>query len=182
MLTSCLRLTSVRLVSRSKVTRSALYYARRGVAQISDPSPDGRSSPSILLKHPLDPTTHYSSQPTPSSSSSSSSPSLVVETQPETTLAQVSPSTLDAVPKTGEITPYASGLAPSDSSTTVPTYENPPFHTHSFVKELEKTFPTTTARHLMRATRALLVDRISRVNREGLTVRDLENVCGSLCR
>jgi hypothetical protein len=57
-----------------------------------------------------------------------------------------------------------------------PTYENPPFHTHNFVKELEKTFPTTTARHLMRATRALLVDRIGRVKREGLTRKDLENV------
>jgi hypothetical protein len=57
-----------------------------------------------------------------------------------------------------------------------PTYQNPPFHTHKFVAELEKTFPTPTARSLMRATRALLVDRIGRVKREGLAVKDLENV------
>ncbi|KAJ7937119.1 hypothetical protein B0H13DRAFT_1588913 [Mycena leptocephala] len=55
------------------------------------------------------------------------------------------------------------------------SYANPPFHTHAFVTALEKTFPTPTARSLMRATRALLVDRIGRVRREGLTVKDLDN-------
>lgn len=29
----------------------------------------------------------------------------------------------------------------------------------------------------MRATRALLVDRIGRVRREGLAIKDLDNVC-----
>lgn len=55
-------------------------------------------------------------------------------------------------------------------------YTSPPFHTHTFFKALEKTFPEVTARSLMRATRALLVDRIGRVRREGLTVKDLDNV------
>lgn len=54
-------------------------------------------------------------------------------------------------------------------------YGNPPFDTYRFFSELEKTFPTPTARSLMRATRALLVDRIGRVKREGLTVKDLES-------
>lgn len=58
-----------------------------------------------------------------------------------------------------------------------PTYTSPPFHTHSFFTALEKTFPETTARSLMRATRALLVDRLGRVRREALTVKDLDNVC-----
>ncbi|KAG1755773.1 hypothetical protein EDB19DRAFT_1823271 [Suillus lakei] len=49
------------------------------------------------------------------------------------------------------------------------SYTAPPFHTHAFVAALEKSFPTRTARSLMRATRALLVDRIGRVRREGLT-------------
>lgn len=56
-----------------------------------------------------------------------------------------------------------------------PTYTSPPFHTHTFFTALEKTFPEPTARSLMRATRALLVDRIGRVRREGLTVKDLDN-------
>lgn len=56
------------------------------------------------------------------------------------------------------------------------SYAHPPFHTHQFFKVLEKTFPTPTARSLMRATRALLVDRVGRVRREGLTVKDLDNV------
>ncbi|KIK36402.1 hypothetical protein CY34DRAFT_811289 [Suillus luteus UH-Slu-Lm8-n1] len=55
------------------------------------------------------------------------------------------------------------------------SYAAPPFHTHAFVSALEKSFPTPTARSLMRATRALLVDRIGRVRREGLTVKDLDN-------
>lgn len=59
----------------------------------------------------------------------------------------------------------------------LPTYSSPPFHTHSFFRALEKTFPEQTARSLMRATRALLVDRIGKVRREGLTVKDLDNVC-----
>jgi len=45
-----------------------------------------------------------------------------------------------------------------------------------FFKALEKTFPEETARSLMRATRALLVDRIGRVRKEALTVKDLDNV------
>jgi len=57
-----------------------------------------------------------------------------------------------------------------------PTYTSPPFHTHTFFTALERTFPEPTARSLMRATRALLVDRIGRVRREGLTVKDLDNV------
>ena len=59
----------------------------------------------------------------------------------------------------------------------LPTYSSPPFHTHAFFRALEKTFPEQTARSLMRATRALLVDRIGKVRREGLTVKDLDNVC-----
>lgn len=58
-----------------------------------------------------------------------------------------------------------------------PTYPYPPFHTHAFFTALEKTFPEQTARSLMRATRALLVNRIEKVRREGLTVKDLDNVC-----
>lgn len=54
---------------------------------------------------------------------------------------------------------------------------SPPFHTHAFFAALEKNFPTPTARSLMRATRALLIDRIGKVRREGLTVKDLDNVC-----
>ncbi|KAI0303116.1 hypothetical protein BC826DRAFT_983460 [Russula brevipes] len=61
--------------------------------------------------------------------------------------------------------------APSPTS----TYQNPPFDTHAFFGVLEKTFPTPTARSLMRATRALLVDRTGKVKRDGLTYKDLDN-------
>ncbi len=66
---------------------------------------------------------------------------------------------------------------PSRVESKGPVYSQPPFHTHAFFTVLEKTFPTPTARGLMRATRALLVDRVGRVRREGLTAKDLDNVC-----
>ena len=56
-------------------------------------------------------------------------------------------------------------------------YTPPPFDTHHFFAVLEKTFSAMTANSLMRATRALLVDRLGRVRREALTQKDLENVC-----
>lgn len=57
----------------------------------------------------------------------------------------------------------------------LPTYNSPPFHTHKFFLALEESFPSPTARSLMRATRALLVDRTGRVRREALGTKDLEN-------
>ncbi len=60
------------------------------------------------------------------------------------------------------------------------TYQRTPFDTHAFLSVLEKTFPTPTARSLMRATRALLVDRIGKVKRDGLTYKDLDNVSAAL--
>ncbi|KAI9001180.1 hypothetical protein BD414DRAFT_24883 [Trametes punicea] len=56
-----------------------------------------------------------------------------------------------------------------------PYHVSPPFNTHRFFSELEKSFPTPIARNLMRVTRALLVDRIGRVKRDALTVQDLES-------
>jgi hypothetical protein len=62
------------------------------------------------------------------------------------------------------------------------TYQRPPFDTHAFLSVLEKTFPTPSSRSLMRATRALLVDRIGKVKRDGLTYKDLDNVmCPPRC-
>ncbi|KAI9574595.1 hypothetical protein HD554DRAFT_2048259 [Boletus coccyginus] len=65
--------------------------------------------------------------------------------------------------------------APPVPSRSPPPYTAPPFHTHAFFRALERSFPTPTARSLMRATRALLVDRVGRVRRDGLTVKDLDN-------
>ncbi|TDL29341.1 hypothetical protein BD410DRAFT_779732 [Rickenella mellea] len=77
--------------------------------------------------------------------------------------------------------PNQSVNLPSPPQTTHPpaanpySYANPPFDTHRFLCTLEKTFPTPTARSLMRATRALLIDRIGRVRRDALAVKDIDN-------
>jgi len=65
---------------------------------------------------------------------------------------------------------------PAVASTHIPVYSSPPFDTHAFFAALERTFPTPTARSLMRATCALLVDRLGKVRRGGLTTKDLDNV------
>lgn len=70
-------------------------------------------------------------------------------------------------------TPIAGPPVPSRPP---PPYTAPPFHTHAFFLALERSFSTPTASSLMRATRALLVDRVGRVKRDGLTVKDLDNV------
>lgn len=57
----------------------------------------------------------------------------------------------------------------------IPVYNSPPFDTHKFFAALEKSFPSPTARSLMRATRALLVNRTGRVRSEALGIKDLEN-------
>ncbi|KAI6003919.1 hypothetical protein EDD15DRAFT_1255734 [Pisolithus albus] len=64
---------------------------------------------------------------------------------------------------------------PSPAPPPPPPHVTPPFHTHAFFVALERTFPTPVARSLMRATRALLADRLGRVRREGLTRKDLDN-------
>jgi hypothetical protein len=73
---------------------------------------------------------------------------------------------------------HATGNARSGSSETggTPYYSSPPFDTHKFFVALAKSFEPSTARSLMRATRALFVDRIGRVRNEALSTKDLENV------
>ncbi|KAG8850532.1 hypothetical protein FRB91_008984 [Serendipita sp. 411] len=59
-----------------------------------------------------------------------------------------------------------------------PEYSEPhitPFHTYKFFTALEQTFPTPIARTLMRSTRGLLVDRILRIRRDALDLKDLDN-------
>ncbi|KAH9482907.1 hypothetical protein JR316_0005007 [Psilocybe cubensis] len=132
---------------------------------IGDP-PTPESSVS-MSPHPHDPSgsgsTPFSS---PSSSSGYSGNSTPPKSPPPASNDEAAPS----VPVSGVPTTYMAN--PSFRS---PTYSSPPFHTHAFFTALEKTFPEETARSLMRASRALLVDRIGRVRREGLAVKDLDN-------
>lgn len=86
-------------------------------------------------------------------------------------------SSTDIPPLVGDTTkPGLPATSSPDLTSRSLTYYSPPFHTHAFFKALERTFPEETARSLMRATRALLVDRIGRVRNEALTVKDLDNV------
>jgi hypothetical protein len=157
------RLGTHALCHRLNPRISAISYARRCNSGFSDSSSSG---------HPLDPATHrippLPAADTEPSASTSSKPSTSPITPPE-----------DTTPSGDSTEIIVSSPIPARAPPPTmqkPTYENPPFHTHNFVKELEKTFPTPAAQSLMRATRALLVDRVGRVHRDGLAVKDLENV------
>ncbi|KIJ20186.1 hypothetical protein PAXINDRAFT_7441 [Paxillus involutus ATCC 200175] len=112
----------------------------------------------FTLAHPKDPRSgHGSSETSPPPPPPGPALNIVDDTPPPS-------------PPTGISGP------PARSNPPIPaTYTAPPFHTHAFFAALERTFPTPTARSLMRATRALLVDRVGRVRREGLTMQDLDN-------
>ena len=107
---------------------------------------------------------NYTTPPPSAKDTPSPSPTI----SPESTTSSSSSS---SVP-----TPSGVLLSGETGSIKSPTYASPPFNTHSFFTALEKTFPEPTARSLMRATRALLVDRIGRVRREALSTKDLDNV------
>jgi hypothetical protein len=151
---------------------------------IRDPFHSGQSlergSQNISLAHPLDPSNSSPPPPAPSdpnapgsnlsgyTSSNSTSAMSSASHTPSTnnrTAAEPPPN------ESGVPTPY---VYPTSSRT---PYTRPPFDTYAFFKALEKTFPTPTAQSLMRATRALVVDRIGRVRTEALNTKDLENVC-----
>lgn len=163
------------LLFRASITFRSSQHSN---ASISDP-PSASNSIVVSLAHPRDPS-NLPISPTDGSSSSSSSSSVLPPSDLGSDLSSAGaplPSSLppqDAAPP-----PPPSNLpAPhvSPAIVTNPTYSSPPFHTYKFFSELEKTFPTPTARHLMRATRALLVDRVGKVKRDALTVKDLESV------
>lgn len=58
----------------------------------------------------------------------------------------------------------------------IPPQAQPPFHTHAFFTKLETTFPTPVAEGLMHVTKSLLVEKLDRVRKDGLTKKDLDNV------
>ena len=147
------RARSADVSPKSAIARRAAHSGSR----YEDPSNASDAS----MSHPHDPKNSASSSEPPPPP-----PPPVAEEVKE------DPNNTPPVASSGVPAPYMA--TPSFRS---PTYTAPPFHTHAFFTALEKTFPEQTARSLMRATRALLVDRIGRVRREGLTMKDLDNVC-----
>ncbi|KAG5716544.1 hypothetical protein E4T56_gene16348 [Termitomyces sp. T112] len=128
---------------------------------ITDPTSSSNTGAAISLARSQD-SSGSPSQSFATGDGSESSPSL---TRSKSTFTRDQP--------LNGISPITS--VPSTEFAPRPTYTNPPFHTHSFFVALEKTFPEQTARSLMRATRALLVDRVGRVRSDGLTAKDLDN-------
>lgn len=138
----------------------------------------GSKSPKRKARPSLSDAPTFSITSTSTPADASNSRSLSISLSPPSSLAtpQGSASSFSdghSLPLPTQITPQV--LAHPHVSS------NPPFHTHSFFLVLERTFPTPVARALMRATRGLLVDRIGRVRREGLGLKDLDNVGTWLC-
>lgn len=173
---------------RPRTTRSALRLRHiRPAPYVTISDPNHPSAPSnVSLAHPKDP----SNQAGPSQSSSSftlhpppTSPSPPTPDAPSAqtdsvNAAETTPNTSadTSVPARYVHPPIDPGAQLPLPHAPPPYHINPPFNTHSFFSELERSFPTPIALNLMRVTRALLVDRIGRVKRDALTVQDLESV------
>ncbi|KAJ7179923.1 hypothetical protein C8R43DRAFT_382531 [Mycena crocata] len=144
-----------------------IVISRDAHSSMSDPS----TSRSISLAHPRDPLLRSDKIPYRTERSSEPSNDEPITLHPPASSQPSASTSTEGAP------PSTSGVPSTllDTSSAVSSYANPPFHTHAFFTALEKTFPTPTARSLMRATRALLVDRLGRVRREGLAVKDLDN-------
>ena len=107
----------------------------------------------------------------PHVSFSSSHPHAKVENFHHQTPPDASkPAELPRLPPPGSIPQSLANAFPSDF------HMGPPFNTHSFYIALEKTFPEPVAHILMRATRALIVERFGKVKRETLDRKDMDNV------
>ncbi|KXN83692.1 hypothetical protein AN958_00833 [Leucoagaricus sp. SymC.cos] len=164
------------LLSPHPASSSPSLFPHRHVhvsRNIRDPFPSGQSlergSQTISLSHPLDP-----SNSTPPSGSNSGSNLGSYSTLDSSSSAQSSPPNTSTaaeplVHNSGVPTPYVY------PTSTRPSNTHPPFDTYAFFKALERTFPTPTAQSLMRATRALVVDRIGKVRNEALSAKDLDN-------
>ncbi|KAI0370292.1 hypothetical protein BV20DRAFT_995563 [Pilatotrama ljubarskyi] len=138
---------------RPPVSRSALRLKHARLAPyVTMADPKSPSAADVSLAHPRDP----SKQSGPSQSTAPAETSVPARyVHPP-----IDPRTNLPFPQAPVSPPY---------------HVNPPFNTHRFFSELERSFPTPIARNLMRVTRALLVDRIGRVKRDALTVQDLES-------
>ena len=174
---------------RPRVYGSVLRLRRSPVASyvtISDPQ-NPRVPQNISLAHPKDPSNL--NQPSPSQSAFPPSPSQTSAPEPPPSDGGSKPGdNAETTPSSDEnaslpvkfvhptIDPQTNLPFPHAGPASPPLHINPPFNTHRFFTVLERSFPTPIARNLMRATRALLVDRIGRVKRDALTTQDLESV------
>lgn len=151
----------LRSESHLVLPRRQVHVSSRNIRD-SFPSGPGQGSQTISSSHPLDP-----SNSTPSGSNQGPYPSL--GSNSTASGSQHGNTAVETLNSSGVPTPYVY------SKPSRPAYTNPPFDTYGFFKALERTFPTPTAQSLMRATRALLVDRIGKVKNEALNMKDLDN-------
>ena len=136
------------------------------------------STPTGSLNHSLSPfgTSSLHATILPDSQPNETQPENPASASPtqETTSQSSEPNFSSANP---ENLPVPSATGPSSPSalatSTVPIN---PFDTHRFFQSLERAFPAPVARTLMKATRAILVDRIRRTKGEALDVKDFDNV------
>lgn len=144
-----------------------------------DPPAHGSAHPTAhLYPHPKDP--GPSSQftvppPTPSDSNQSTFDATSGNSTPPPQPPPPGSATAELSHPPVPVNPTYDSSGSSSQHVSPSPRANPPFDTFRFFSALEKTFPTPTARNLMRATRGLLVDRIGRVRRDALTVKDLES-------
>lgn len=170
---------------RLYATRNDIRFPARDFTEVRD---DGHARTAAMRPHPFsevsaDNIIDSSSSSEDATPSSSSSPPPPPPPPPTGAPASSAPEAGD--PNSG-VDASGRDLTVIMSPTTVdpdnPNAELPPsrllnpFDTHRVFQALEKEFPSPIAHTLMRATRGMLIDRISRAKREGVDVQESENV------
>lgn len=171
--------SSVGLPTQPHFLRAARRMAY--TTRITDPPRNGGTIPSMKVAHPKDPGNQTSSAALNNSAQASSSTHPPQNSPPPPAEGSEPPpldssSSLPVLASPPPLDPPYTKLPDPASQQHLRHYAYQPFHTHRFVVELEKSFPSPTARSLMRAIRALLVDRVGKVKRDALTMKDLESV------
>lgn len=155
--------------------------------RIADPPVNGAAA-NVSLAHPRDPgaprpSSSVNNQGNSTTSDATSGQLSIPATPPLSSPPPGDGSEAEHTPIPDNFAPVLANPPPAQSPLPSPNqapqarYANPPFNTHKFFTVLEYSFPTPKARALMRATRALLIDRLGAVKREALTIKDLESVC-----
>jgi hypothetical protein len=188
MFTRSLRLGHVRQ-RRHYVTRNDIRYPMRRL-ELGVP---GNCQTVSMQPHPYSPAasrSESSSPPSqnPSSSASASLSSTDLPPPPPPPTLSSRPATSEE-PKDKYKSTHLTIMSPNRINADVPSIDDQapsrlsnPFDTHKVFKQLEKDFASPIAHTLMRTARGLLIDRIAKARREGVDVKEAENVSTCMFR
>ncbi|KAI0751338.1 hypothetical protein C8Q80DRAFT_568175 [Daedaleopsis nitida] len=172
---------------RPRLCKSARRLCPRAAGYVTISDPPNRHAPAMIhLAHPKDPSNQSGSSqcsnafPPPHAEPSNPPPADPVQSDASASTSGEANTTPNLAPFVPARFVHPPPIEPMQlplphATPSPPPHASPPFDTHKFFKVLSYTHTTPVARSIMRATRAILIDRIGRVKKDGLTTQDLES-------